>query len=144
MPRLEDLLKDTDKEKLLNYKHMEKLPKYKPQKAQSFIGQTPNLNSSLGVNAADGDTTVDPSKADTFWVKNQNIISGLGSSILGAITGSGAQSNPAPSSNAGYVAPPPITPSKKILGMPVGVFVAIIILVVIIVGIIIYKKSKSK
>lgn len=144
MPRLEDLIKDTDKEKLLNHKHMKKLPKYKPEKAQSFIGQTPNLNSSLGVNAADGDTTTtDPSKADTFFVKNENIITGLGTSIFGMLTGSNNQA-PAPSSNTGYVAPPPITPSKKILGMPVGIFITIIVLIIIITGIIIYKRSKSK
>lgn len=66
----------------------------------NYIGETPNLNSSLGVNAADGTlpwmTDLDPnakeelvvpkeeeSKFSQFWTKNQNLLLGIGGALLG-------------------------------------------------------------
>lgn len=154
MPSIEELINEKTKNKLNTMKN-------------DFIGQTPNLNSSLGVNAFIGankkkvsnfydqdtgmwmdDLTVDvpeapvdtspsapvtePSKLDTFWTKNQNVISGAIDSLSGLF---GAKQN----TGVAYQQPT-AAPAKK--GMPVWAWILIAIVVITIIYFVVRSMKK--
>lgn len=100
--------------------------------SQDFIGQTPNLNSSLGVNAADGTD-------GTFLDQNKGAITDILSGVTSSILGGGKSST---SSGGGYVPPSP-TESKKILGMPAWLFWVLISIVVLIIVIVVIRKMSK-
>ncbi len=145
MPTIEELINDNMK------KNLKKV-------ANNFVGATPNLNSSLGINAfiggsnLDGDpmpvvsepTPVtsgiaagevdpnDPSKLDSFYSKNQNVITGVVSSIGGLL----GLSKPATTTTG---APLP-APAKS--GMPTWAWVLIAIVVAVIIFFVVKSMKK--
>ncbi len=106
MPRLEELINDKVKSKLKTMINTSD-DIVKGTVVSDFVGQTPNLNSSLGVNAfyseydektgewldpdpnfdVNGNPITTPSKLDTFLAKNSNILSS-GIDIFGGLFGS--------------------------------------------------------
>ncbi len=126
MPKLEELLNDKVKSKLTKMINTSD-DIVKGTVVSDFVGQTPNLNSSLGVNAADGlpvteEAVQDQSKLDTFFTKNANIISS-GVDLLGGLFGS------KPSATPVYSTLPPTEKS----GMPWWAWVLIAVVVALII-----------
>jgi hypothetical protein len=154
MPLLKDIISEENKKKLLMAKDKKPInyigDKDHPIKEKSvknnFIGQTPNLNSSLGVNAADGTTTpatTTPAPAPTTS-KLGSILAGAGtfinnSGIIPQLLGGGNSS-----SGSGYTPPPAPAPSSKILGIPSAIFWIILVILIIIIGVIVIKKMRKK
>lgn len=95
-----------------------------------FIGQTPNLNSSLGVNAANGDTS--------FVQQNAGLISGILTGAAGLLGGSQAASSATPA----YVPPAP-APVSKTLGMPTWLFWVLLVIIVLTIVIVAIKKMSK-
>lgn len=156
MPKLKDIISDKSKKNIMKIKDSGNIA------VSDFIGQTPNLNSSLGVNAFAGvkenfagvkenfgedidlnDTgalaasNTDQSKASTFWNKNSDWITGLGGSIFGAITGGGTSATQ-PNGNA------PLPPEEDKKGMPAWAWALIIIALVIVIVLIVRAMRKGK
>lgn len=136
MPKLQDLLPDST---------IDKMKKIKAKSVSSnYVGQTPNLNSSLGVNAADGEVstteaTQEGSKLNEFYEKNQSLLDGILGGVLSGITGTKTSGT---TTTGGYVPPAP-QEKKKILGMPPALFWILLIVILLIAAIIIYKKVKK-
>ncbi len=98
----------------------------------NFVGATPNLNSSLGVNAADGDpATTDTSKLNQIYTQNKDIISGTLDRLLGT---NSTQYGPSTGIN-----PPPPAQDK---GMPWWAWVLILV-VILVIGFFVYKAVKK-
>lgn len=133
MPRLSEMISKKTKSKLNNIKNMEIIH---GKIASDFVGQTPDLNSSLGVNAADGEPigpTEAPvadsqSKLSTFWEKNSTWLTGLGEAVL------------TPKTTTTTSPFPPAQEEKK--GISAIVWILIVI-VVIVIGVVIYKQVKK-
>ncbi len=99
----------------------------------SFVGATPNLNSSLGVNAADGDTTAtttDSSRLNTIYTQNKDLISGTLDRLFGTT----------PTATSTGTTPPP--PANSSTGMA-WYWWALIAIVVLVIIFIVVKKMKG-
>ncbi len=133
MPRLDEIINSNTKNKLKNMKNNMSGDVVSGSVVNdgtshaiknSFVGATPNLNSSLGVNAADGDpaTTVDSSKLNTLYTQNKDIISGTLDRLFGA--------QPTPTSTGiGGNTPPP--PAKAGMAWYWWALIALVVLVII-------------
>ncbi len=139
MPRLEELINEKSKKKLNTMKNNSDLIKGKviSDGSSNFVGATPNLNSSLGVNAADGDpattTTTDQSKLNQLYTQNKDIISGTLDRLLGS---SNTTYNPSTGTGGN------IPPATKSSGMAWWIWV-IIAIVVLLIGFFVFKAVKK-
>jgi hypothetical protein len=173
MPRLSDIISEKSKKNIMKIKSAGATVPI------NFAGQTPNLNSSLGVNAFAGiqenfgpdsfggieenfgrakekfvgttenfdagaltssvmagassaSTQSEPSqsKLDSFWTKNQNILTGIGSYILG-----GPTTNTSPSGSQ-Y----PVEEKKK--GVPAWAWILIAVVTIVIIVFIVKAAKK--
>lgn len=134
MALLQDIIPAETKKKLKNIKDMNITSTTIKGKIGSgaFVGATPDLNSSLGMNAADGaiDTPVveEPSKLAAFWNKNSTLITGIGGALLGG------SSSPAPTGGG-------LPPEKK-KGLPAWAWILIVVIVIVIIVLIVKKMRK--
>lgn len=140
MPQLRDIISPEVKNKLKKIKNTDMNSNTIKGKLGSgaFVGATPDLNSSLGMNSADGaiDTgsmdsatpPVEQSKLSTFWEKNSTFLTGLGSAILG---GGSASTPPAP------------LPEEKKKGIPTWAWILIAIVVIVIIILVVKKMRKG-
>jgi hypothetical protein len=139
MPKIEDIISDSVKNKLSDMKNKRDTVKgtivNDGTNQNDFIGQTPNLNSSLGVNAytgafksadeSGGEVPQTSSKVNTFFTKNENIIES-GINAIAGIFGMG----PSAQTDTGYTAPP-VDDKKK--GLPWWAWLAIAVVFIVIV-----------
>ncbi len=150
MAQIKDLINDKTKSKLNNMKNNMSGDVVKGAVVNdgtshaiknSFIGATPNLNSSLGVNAVDGTTTtttppVTSSKLNTIYTQNQALVDNSLNRLLGLV---GIGSQPTPTAPAGNIPPPPVTLKS---GMA-WYWWALIALVVLVIIFIVIKKMRG-
>ncbi len=100
--------------------------------ANSFIGATPNLNSSLGVNAVDGTTTTTTatpttgSKLNTLYTQNQAVVNSTINGLFGLL---GVKSPSTSTAPAGNTPPPPA--SKPGMAWYWWAIIAVVFLVIV-------------
>lgn len=135
MPKLNEIISDKSRKNLMEIKAK--------SVSSNYVGETPNLNSSLGVNAADGTllwmTELDPnakeelivpeqeeSKLSQFWSKNQNLLLGIGGALFG---GGNQTSNQQTATN---FPPPEDKKNNTWIWWVLGAIILIIIIVLVI------------